>query len=64
MNMSHKTAGVIVAAVTGAAAGTMIALVSSPKKAPCRKLNSFTKTTSRILDTAGTVFLNMSDMLK
>ncbi|MBQ7820991.1 MAG: hypothetical protein IJ391_01730 [Clostridia bacterium] len=64
MQMSGKTAGVIVAAVTGAAAGTMIALVSTPKKTACRKVNNFAKSTSRVLDTAGTIFISMADMLK
>ncbi len=64
MEMSGKTATVIVSAVTGAAAGTMIALISSQKKSTCRKVNSFAKSTSRLLDTAGTIFLGMSDLLK
>lgn len=64
MQMSHKAAGVIVAAVTGAAAGTMLALVSSPKKSVCKKANGFTKAAGKMLDTAGTVFLGMADVLK
>ena len=55
----------IIAAVTGAAAGTMIALVSNSKKpASVIKGNPLSKTASNILDTAGTVMLNMSDMLR
>lgn len=63
--MSNKTTGMIIAAVTGAAAGTMIALVSNSKKsASIIKSNPLSKTASNILDTAGTVMLNMSDMLR
>ena len=63
--MSGKTTGMIIAAVTGAAAGTMIALVNSSKKSAMTvKSNPISKTASHILDTAGTVMLNMSDMLK
>ena len=64
MQMSTKATSVIVAAVTGAAAGTMIALVSSPKKTACRRVNNFAKNTSRLLDTAGTIFISMADILK
>ena len=64
MHIPGKTTGVIIAAVTGAAAGTMVALVASPKKNCHHKTSSFAKTTSHILDTAGTIILKMSDMLK
>lgn len=61
--MSQKTTNVIIAAVTGAAAGTMIALVSPAKNSVTKKVNSFARTTSHLLSTAGTVFLNLSDMI-
>ena len=55
----------IIAAVTGAAAGTVIALVNNSKKSAMTvKSNPISKTASHILDTAGTVMLNMSDMLR
>lgn len=66
--MMNKTTGVIIAAVTGAATGTAVALMSSGKTKMHKKChahdNSFSKTAGRILDTAGTVLLNMSDMLR
>lgn len=61
--MSQKTTNVMIAAATGAVAGTMIALVSPSKKSVSRKINSFAKTTSHLLGTAGTIFLNLSDMI-
>lgn len=64
MKMSHKATGIIAAAVAGAATGTVIALAGSAKKPIVEKKNSFTKAASNMLDTAGTVMLNMSSMLK
>ena len=61
--MSQKTTNVIIAAVTGATAGAMIALVSPAKNSVTKKVNSFARTTSHLLSAAGTVFLNLSDML-
>lgn len=63
-HMSRKTAGLIVGAVTGAAAGTVLALVSTPKSSACRKVNGFTRAAESFLDTTGSVFLGMADMLR
>ncbi len=64
MKMSNKAVGIISAAIAGAATGTVIALAGSNKKPVITPKSRFTKTASNLLDTAGTVMLNMSSMLK
>jgi hypothetical protein len=64
MKVSPKTTGIIAAALAGAATGTVIALAAAPKRNVMHQKSSFTRTTGNLLDTAGTIMLNMSDLLK
>lgn len=64
MKMSSKASGIIAAALAGAATGTVIALAAAPRKNVMHQKSNFTKATGNLLDTAGTIMLNMSDMLK
>lgn len=62
--MSNKKTGIIIGTVAGAIAGAALAAMSCQKGHCSRKSSSFARATSNILDTAGNVFLNMSDMLR
>ena len=62
--MSNKKTGIIIGSVAGALTGAMLAALSCGQKHSSRKSNSFARATSNILDTAGNVFLNISDMLR